>query len=136
VANLSQTAANVALGTIAITDDVTAGEAVTQGMPVYKATDGLYYQCDANASATTAACTAIAITPAATSGKFIIAKPGSYVNLGAALTIGLPYSASATKGAICPTTDLTTGDYSQVIAIGYTSSIAWFDPIVSGVAKP
>lgn len=137
MADLAQTTALVAFGTTYIADFGTAGEAITQGMPIYKAAaDGYWYQCDANVSAILAACTAIAITPAATGGKFVYAKAGSYINLGATLIVGLPYSVSATKGAICPTTDLTTGAYSQVIAIGYTASIAWFDPIISGVAKP
>jgi hypothetical protein len=140
MANLSQTAANVAIGSRETrTLIVQAGEAITQGMPVYLSTsDGKYYQSDANASATAAQCDGIALTPAATDGYLVIALPGSgaKVNLGATLTVGQIYAVSATKGAICPVADLTTGDYPTIIGPATTAALLAFDVIEAGVAKP
>lgn len=142
MANLSQTAANVAVGssttTVAL---VQAGESVTQGMPVYFATDGKYYQSDANASATTADVDGIAISPASTDGYFMIAKPSttpnrSLVNLGATLTVGETYVVSATKGAIAPIGDLTNGDYPVILGVAKTAALLDFQVAISTVAKP
>lgn len=140
MANLTQTAANVALGSQATrTQIVQAGESVTQGMPVYLNTsDSKYYQSDANASATAAGCNGIALTPASTDGYFVIATPGSgaKVNLGATLTVGQTYTVSATKGAICPIGDLTTGDYPTILGIASTTALLNFNVQAGGVAKP
>ncbi len=140
MANLSQTAANVAIGSRETrTNVVQAGEAVTQGMPVYlSTTDNKYYQSDANGSATSAQCDGIALTAAATDGYFVIALPGngSKVDLGATLTVGQIYAVSATKGAICPVADLTTGDYPTILGPATTTALLAFDVIEAGVAKP
>jgi hypothetical protein len=140
MANLSQTAANVAIGSRETrTNVVQAGEAVTQGMPVYLSTsDNKYYQSDANGSATSAQCDGIALTSAATDGYFVIALPGSgsKVNLGATLTVGQIYAVSATKGAICPVADLTTGDFPTILGPATTAALLAFDVIEAGVAKP
>jgi len=118
MANLSQTAANVAIGSVSTRVRVVqAGESITQGMPVYRlSSDSKYYQSDANASAAASDCDGIALTPAATDGYFVIVEPGvgAKVNLGATLTVGQTYTVSATKGAICPIADLTTGDYPTI----------------------
>ena len=140
MANLSQTAANVALGSQSTrTRIVQAGEAVTQGMPVYISTaDGKAYQSDANASAIAAACDGIAVTPAATDGYFVMALPGSgsKLNVGATLTVGQTYTVSATKGAICPIADLTTGDFPTILGIASTTALLNFEVQSGGVAKP
>ena len=144
MANISQTAASVGIGSVATpTRKVAAGEAITQGMPVYKATDGKYYQCDANDSATAikARCGGIAITPAgAADASFVIAEPGnepgqSLVNLGATLVVGGVYAVSATKGAIAPIADITTGDFVTTIGIATTAALLDFQVAVSNTQR-
>lgn len=140
MANLSQTAANVALGSQSTrTRIVQAGEAITQGMPVYVSTaNNKAYQSDADASATAAACDGIALTPAASDGFFVMALPGSdsKVNLGATLVVGETYTVSRTKGAICPIGDLTTGDFPTHLGIASTAALLDFSVFSGGVAKP
>lgn len=137
MANLTQTAANVALvsssGTVKW---VQVGEAVTQGMPGYQSTsDSKYYQTDANASAATAIAAGIFMTAASTDGYALLVSTGT-VNLGATLAVGTIYAVSATKGLICPVADLTTGDYPTTLGIATTTSGLPLNITVSGVAIP
>ena len=142
MADISQTAANVGIGAASTpTRRVQAGEAVTQGDPVYSSTDGKWYQCDANDTAAKARCAGIALTAAATDGYFLIAEPGttpgqSLVNLGATLTVGEIYVLSATKGNIAPEGDLATGHYVTVLGVATTAALLDFRPIVSNAQVP
>lgn len=135
MADLSQTAANVACGgSDAEIDLVQAGEAITQGMPVYlKAADLKYYKTDADGLAT-ADCVGIALTPAALNGYFVIQTDGD-INLGATLTVGLEYYCSTNFGGICAIGDLTTGDYPTRLGVAITSSVLRMGIFAAGVAK-
>lgn len=142
MANLTQTAANVAVGSVntKITEvPLQAGEALTQGQPAYyKASDRKWYRGDANTSAETAGSNrpvVIVLTPAATNGHFVGAQSG-LVNLGATLAVGTPYVISATTGAICPYADLVTGDYVTFLGVATTTSLIDFKPEYTGVQKP
>jgi hypothetical protein len=116
---------------------VQVGESVTQGQPGYQlASDSKYYQTDANVSATTARAVGIFLTPASTNGYAVFAEgAGLTVNLGATLTVGETYCVSATKGAICPIADLTTGDYPCIIGTAATTSTLVTVFSFAGVAK-
>lgn len=134
MANLSQTAANVGVGSTAEIARVQVGEAVTQGQPVYQ--DGsLYYQCDANNTAPRAVAKGIVLTPASTNGYAVICT-GGLVNLGATLTVGTPYYLSATKGAICPYPDLITGDYVTYLGTATTAALLDLNIDATGIQKP
>lgn len=138
MANLSQTAANVAIGSqITRTRVVQAGENLTQGQPVYlKASDGKYYRADANASAEAAKAVGIVLTPASTNGYSVIQEgSGGSVNLGATLTVGETYVVSATAGAIAPIADLTTGDYPCIIGVATTTALIQTVFAYTGVPK-
>lgn len=141
MADLSQTAANVALGA-ATTPTLVGqyGESVTQGMPLYLNTDGKYYQCDANDGVLKAECKGIALTPGATNGYGLVGKPSatpgrSLINLGATLAIGTVYGVSATKGAICPIADITSTQFVSVIGVATTAALLDFQASVSNTAK-
>lgn len=139
MANLSQTPANVKImaASAARVRVVQGGEAITQGMPVYQAGgDNKWYQADANASAAAAAATAIALTPCGIDGYFVIAETGTTVDLGATLTVGTTYVVSATKGAIAPIADLTTGDYTTILGTATAAGSLPLNISSSGVAKP
>ena len=136
MADLSITAANVKAGSASTRVQlVQAGEAITQGMPVYLASDGKYYQTDANDTAVKAQAKGIAVTPASTDGYFLLAVDG-LVNLGATLAVGQIYVCSATKGGIAPYADLTTNDFVSIVGIATTTALLDINLLVSGVQKP
>ena len=139
--DISQTAANVAVGASTTpTRTVQAGEAVTQGMPLYTSTDGKVYQCDANDTVAKAACEYIALTPAGVDGYCLVALPSSVperslINLGATLAVGVPYAVSATKGAIAPVSDIIATQFVSVIGIAYSASLLDFQLAIGKTAK-
>ena len=141
MADLSQTAANVALGASTTPNRVVqVGENVTQGMPLYFATDGKWYQCDANDGVAKAVVGAIVISPASANGYALVALPGttpgvSLVNLGATLAVGTVYAVSATKGAIAPIADITSTQFVSVLGIATTTALLDFQISVSNTAK-
>ncbi len=135
MANLSQTAANVAVGSAGTRiRNGQAGESITQGQPVYLSSNK-YYRCDANVQAKSRA-DGIALTPAATDGYFILQEGvGGFVNLGATLTVGETYVVSATVGAIAPIGDLTTGDYPCILGVATTTALMQTVYAYTGVPK-
>lgn len=136
MANITQTAANVAAGSSTTRVQlVQAGEAITQGQPVYLASDGKYYQTDANDTAVKAQAKGIAVSPASTDGHFLMAVDG-LINLGATLAVGQVYVVSATKGAIAPYGDLTTNDYVTILGVATTTALMDINILISGVQKP
>jgi hypothetical protein len=141
MANISQTPANVAPGGSSLkTDKVQYGEAVTQGMPLYKHTDGKYYQCDANDGIAKANCVGIALTPGGADGPGIIGLPASssgkaLINLGATLVVGELYAVSATKGAIAPIADITSTQFPTTLGFAVSASLLDFQVTVCTVAK-
>lgn len=134
MADLTQTAANVGLsGSNATLRLVQVGEAVTQGQPGYLSSEK-YYQTDASASASAAAA-GVFLTPAATDGYAVFATAGD-IDLGATLTVGAVYVVSATKGAIAPLADLTTGEYVTTLGVATAADTLALNIDVSGVAVP
>jgi len=134
---LSQTPANVGIGSSGTrTRTVQAGEAVTQGMPVYLNTDSKHYRADSNLSAVAAKAIGIAITPASTDGWFVMQEgPNGLVNLGATLTVGETYCVGATAGQIVPIGDLTTGDYPCILGIATTTALIQTLYAYTGIPK-
>lgn len=134
MADLVQTAANVKLqGRAGVSVDQ-AGEALTQGQPIYLLS-GKWYRCDANDTVAKANCTSIVLTSAATDGFFVRALPGASVDLGATLTVGETYVVSTTVGAIAPIGDLVSTNFVTTLGIATTALSLMFNPQVSGVAK-
>jgi hypothetical protein len=142
MADLSQTAANVAIsGSTCPTKRVQFGEAVIQGQPVYLSTiDSKYYKCDANDTLAKAACAGIAVTPAGVNGYGLIVTPStiagvSLVNVGATLAVGTQYAVSANLGAICPLSDISTGQFPTSIGFAVSTSLLDFQVAICSVAK-
>lgn len=135
MANLSQTAANVGVGDArSRVRIVTAGESITRGMPIYESA-GQWFQADANVQAASQA-TAIAQSSASTNGALLISEgAGALINLGATLVVGETYVVSATKGAIAPIGDLTTGDYPCILGTATSTSLIRTAFFYSGVPK-
>jgi hypothetical protein len=141
MADITVTAANVALGAQATpTRVVQYGEAVTQGQPLYRATNGKWYRCDANDTAVKAVVGAIAITPGATDAFGIVALPGSsagqsLVNLGATLAVGMTYAISTNVGGIRPITDAGSTEFVSTIGVATTAALLDFQVTVATVAR-
>jgi hypothetical protein len=139
MAALSQTAANVGIGSSGTrVRTVQAGEAITQGQPVYLSTvDSKYYKADANASVTTAKAVGIAITPAGADGWFVMQEGANgLVNLGATLTVGETYVVGATAGQVNPIGDLSSGHYPCILGTATTTALIQTLYSFTGVAKP
>lgn len=137
MANLTQTPANVGIADQrSRLDSVIAGEAITQGMPVYESA-GQWFQCDANVQAASQA-TGIAMSSASTAGESFIVATGAnaLIKLGATLTVGETYVVSRTKGAICPIGDLISGDYPCVLGTAKTTSAIQTIFYYPGSVKP
>ncbi len=110
-----------------------AGETITAGQSVYlKASDGLIWLADANASSATAAAVGISLH-AALAGQPITYQSGGALSFGAILVAGKYYVVSATAGGIAPVADLTTTWYSTLLMYGYTTSVAIIDLNATGV---
>jgi hypothetical protein len=141
MADLSITAANVAIGSLTVpTRPVQYGESVTQGQPVYRATDGKWYKCDANNTATKAVCNGIVLTPGASDGFGIVMLPGSSpgqspVIIGATLSVGMQYAISTTAGGIRPVTDAASTEFVTTIGTATTASVLDFVVTVATVAR-
>lgn len=139
MANLTQVAADVAIGSVStVTGNFIAGEALIEGNPAYKkASDGKWYGTDANGSESSGfgpTKPVIALTPAAIDKPFIAAKSG-LVDIGATLAVGFRYAVSATAKAICLESDLVAGDYGTSLGIATTTRLLNLDPQPSGILR-
>lgn len=118
MADISVTAANVTWVSGARPRVVKGGATITPGQAVYLNTSTNEYElADADTDAASEFA-GIAISNGENARDMIIAPPGAVINFGATLAAGTIYTVSATAGGICPDTDLTTGDYVVVVAIG------------------
>jgi hypothetical protein len=112
---------------------VQAGEAITQGQPVYQSSvDEKYYRCDSNASEEAAQCVGIATSPAAADGDYVTICRSGIINLGATLTQAEAYAVGATAGSVVPTSDLTTGDYITLLGVAISTSELLLDISITG----
>ena len=122
MADITVTAANVHIYGGAIIEVVQFGEAMTAGQSTYQLSSDLkYYKADTDASAAAAAAKGVVITGAATGAYGVICNSGA-IDVGATLTVGVPYIVSATAGGIAPAPDFAgyTGAFEQ--HLGYASA--------------
>jgi hypothetical protein len=136
MADLSQTAANVAFNDSDVKYRlVQFGEAVTQGMPVYrKAADGKYWKAQNDGTAAEADAVALAMTKGASNGWGIVATEGN-VDVGATLAVGETYCVSNAFGAICPVADVGSTEFPTILGVASTASNLKLKPSTAGVAK-
>lgn len=101
----------------------TAGATIVAGNVVYfDAATSTYKLADANSSAATAAAVGVAVCGAAAGQKVSVQYSGS-ITLGAVLTQGLIYVASATAGAMAPSADLASGYYAAILGTATSTSV-------------
>lgn len=135
MANLSQTAANVAAAVTARIDHTKiSGATITAGMPVYiDPADGLVKIADNNVSSTLANVYGIALNGASSGQPVSICTEGD-VNLGATLAVGETYALSATAGAICPEADVVSTNFMTLLGVARTTALLQLKLNVTGVA--
>lgn len=130
--DLVVTAASVAVGGTAITENGEAGAALTAGQVVMPRASGAYELADAD-DTTLDEVGGVVLNNAAEGQPITVAKPGSDITIGATLTAGTSYFLSATAGGICPFADLVIGDRVIFLGIAKSTTVLHFRPIDSGV---
>jgi len=125
MSDLSITAANVVAGSnAAITRIYKAGESITAGQAVYRASDtGKWMKADSN-SATAEAKTAqgIALHAASNNQPLAVQTEGD-ITIGATLTAGSPYYLSDTAGGIQPAADLASGENVCLLGLAKSTTV-------------
>lgn len=123
MADLTVTAANCL--TIDGTYDVgVAGGSITAGQPLYKdtANSSVLKAADANASDLASTVCGIALHAASTGQPLRYQMTGT-ITIGATMTAGVIYCASANAGGIAPSADITTGWRTSIIGVATTTTI-------------
>jgi hypothetical protein len=138
MADLSITAANVKIkGSDAVTKIVQFGETMTAGQSTYlKPSDQKYWKADANASAEAAAASAVVLIGAAGDAYGVIGTGGP-IDVGATLTVGVPYIVSTTAGGIAPASDFSgySGAFQTHLGYATATSTIYLKPYVTGAAN-
>jgi hypothetical protein len=137
MADLTQTRANVKIESDGLIGSGVGGEAFDQGVPLYQ-NGTKYFKADANDTAAKAEAIVISLTPCGGDGRrFVFARPGADIDLGATLQQGEVYVVSATAGAICPVGDITaSGAYKKILGTAKSTSLLAFNPDVLTVQNP
>ncbi len=95
-----------------------AGATVARGKAAYLNLTTLKYElADADTDAESV-CAGIFLSDGYNGADVLIAPPGAVINWGATLTAGTIYVLSTTAGGVAPWADISTGDYTVVLAIG------------------
>lgn len=131
MADISITAANVAISASAKTDQGIGGETITAGQTLYKndgvGQDGRIYKADANASSVTANCIGIATHGTAAGQPLTYVyedpdfTPGGTLSLSVAADSGV-YVLSGTAGGIAPMDDLAAAMYPVVLGVAKSTT--------------
>ena len=112
-----------------------AGEAISQSAPVYKASDGTYYQSYASTEST-AECAGIAMTAASSGGFFIKVSGGLVMISSDTLTINTNYCVGHSSGTIDTYSNLTSStDYVTFIGTAVTTSEIEVNIYATGALK-
>lgn len=125
--DVSVTAANVRVSSLAVTIPGTLGETITAGQVVYQSTtDARFYLTDVNLAGKLEVA-GIAITGGAAGQPGLICIEDPAFTPGFTLSTSAPiYVASATAGGIAPSADVTTGWYATVIMVAKSTTTAAF----------
>ena len=117
---------NLKLGGNAITEDLTAGEALSAGDLCYLSTDGMMWKADASAESTSITLLAIATETisANATGTFLLF--GSYTTSG--LTAGDIMYVSETAGAMTNTAPSTSGSVVRIVGYALSTTVLFFNP--------
>ncbi len=133
MADLTQTAANVASGSGATTQRRDAAVAITAGDTVYVDSNGDLALCENDQTATEANCAGIALNDAA-AGQPVVYQVAGQINVGATLTAGEVYVVGAVGGAIAPVADVLATEFTTILGVAISTSLLEMGLLPSGVA--
>lgn len=125
MADLVITAANVLPNSNTVIDrSSSAGATIAAGQAVYKDPTTKQWQLADNNSVTAAArqASGVSLNSAAAGQPLAVATSGD-LTLGAVMTAGTAYFASATPGAICPDADVGAGSYPCLLGLAKSASV-------------
>lgn len=126
-------AANVKPASSTVTKKGIAGEAISAGQGVFKATDGQIELAENDLTAADAAAVGVALNDAALDQPIEYAITGD-INMGVILSIGQTYVVGAGPGGIAPEVDVIAGEFLTVIGVATTTSNLKLGILQSGVA--
>jgi hypothetical protein len=134
MSDITITAASVVKGAGATLESGYAGETITAGMAIYKASaTGLWMKADSN-SATAEAKKPRGIALCGSSlNQPVVVQTGGDITIGATVVAGTIYCLSATAGGICPQADLTTGDDVAVVGVAKSATVLGLSLYAPGV---
>jgi hypothetical protein len=112
------------------------GATIAAGQPLYQdPADAEMKLSDADASATTATLSGVAITPGVDNGWGYVAYGGSIILVGATMTQGVSYFSGDVPGTIVPEGDLNTGDRVSLIGIAASATELQLAITNTGIVK-
>jgi len=126
-------AANVKPGSDLVTKRGIAGEGITAGDSVFKATDGQIELAEHDLTAADAAAIGVALNDAALDQPVEYGITGT-IDMGAILAIGQTYIVGVSPGGIAPEADAGVGDFVTVLGVATTANILKLGILQSGVA--
>ena len=135
MADITQTAANVAMGSGDQFLTGTAGETIVAGDVVYLKTSDSRLWKATNAAAASAAAVGVALCGGA-AGQPITYLHSGTITPGGTVVVGEIYCVSTNAGKFAPDADVTSGMYRTVLGIGKTASTIALDIQVGAVAIP
>lgn len=140
MAALAITVAQVLPGVGCVIEDITAGEALTQGQPAYKkSTDSdRAYKSDSDAAGEAHGCYGLVLSGMPVAGAVgRIARAGR-VTLGAAaaMTVGIVYCCGPNAGEIVPYADLANPSYVTILGVAESASSLVLGINATGIQKP
>lgn len=136
MADLSPVAASVVATSGYSYIDVVAGASIVRGNLCYLNASNQAALVQADGTVTEATIAGVALNDAAT-GQPIRLQTGGSITIGATVAKGTLYGASATAGAIAPSTDIvTTGYYRSILGIASTTGIITLNIWNTGITLP
>ena len=135
MADYSVTSSAVLAADNAVKESALAGETITAGKAVYKASNKKWMLADSN-SATVAAKTAtgIALNSASLNQPLTVAKSGD-ITMNAVLTAGAAVMLSDTPGGLCPDADVGAGENVCQIGIAKSTTVLAVRITAPGVSR-
>lgn len=133
MADLTITAGSFVPGANAKYKQGVAGEAITQGQPLYvKSSDNRLYKADADLSAEAALVVGVAAN-AGSAGQIIdYVYEDDDLTVGGTMTMANVYVTSGTAGGIAPFADFANGDYLTVILVPKSTTKAVLKLVAAG----
>lgn len=133
MADLTVVPANVKPGADLVTKRGIAGEAITAGQAVFKATDGEFELCEKDQAVEDAACVGVALANAAPLQPFEYGITGT-IDMGSILAVGETYIVGAGPGGLAPEADGVTGNFVTIVGVAISANNLKLGILQSGVA--